>query len=655
MRHLHIDIETYSSESIADCGLYRYADAADFRILLVACKADDEPTRIIEVPDDQRLPEWLVDALLDPGVVKHAHNAAFERVCLSVILRRTGTLPQGRWLDPSQWECSMVLCARAGLPLSLKEAGAELDLEDQKMREGRDLIKLFCAPHEPREGLFTHGHRAEPSDFPDEWETFKAYCVRDVDVEVEICRRLAWVEVPPRERELYAEDQRINDRGVLVDMVLVRNAARADALRKADLSAEAKRLTGLDNPNSVTQLREWLSCRLDRLIARLDKKMIPELMESAPKGSPERRVLEIRMEMGKTSNKKYETIERCVCKDGRVHGLFQFHGSRTGRWAGRLVQMQNLPQNHIPDLDFARETLREGDTDLLQLCYGNVPDTVSQLIRTAFVAPGGRTFAVCDFSAIEARVTAWLAGEDWVLDVFRKGGDIYCATASQMFHVPVEKHGRNAELRQKGKIAVLALGYGGGVAALEAMGGKRMGLTEDEEDEIVAHWRGANPNIVRLWKTLEAAVVRCVTYGTSERVNDLVRLSMAHGDLVVTLPSGRWLVYPGMRLGAGLGRRRLTYRGTNQKTGCYGDVETYGGKLTENIVQAIARDCLGHVMLAVPDIVAHVHDEIIVEVPAATAVNELEKIREAFAAGPDWAPGLPLSGAGYITPYYKKD
>lgn len=654
MRHLHIDIETYSSESIADCGLYRYADAPDFRILLIACKADDDPTRILEVPYDQSLPDWLVGALLDPEVVKHAHNAAFERVCLSVALRRTKILPQGEWLDPAQWECSMVLCARAGLPLSLKEAGAELELDDQKMSEGRDLIKLFCTPHEPQGGLFARSNRAEPTDFPDEWETFKAYCVRDVDVEAEICRRLEWVNIPPKERELYAEDQRINDRGVLVDMELVRNAAKADTLRKADLNAEAMALTGLDNPNSVTQLREWLSGRLGTPVARLDKKMIPELMESTAPGSPERRVLEIRVEMGKTSNKKYETIERCVCADGRVHGLFQFHGSRTGRWAGRLVQMQNLPQNHIPDLDFARDALKEGDTDLLQLCYGNVPDTISQLIRTAFVAPEGKTFAVCDFSAIEARVTAWLAGEDWVLDVFRKGGDIYCATASQMFHVPVEKHGRNAELRQKGKIAVLALGYGGGVAALEAMGGKRMGLTEDEEDEIVAHWRKANPNIVGLWRDLEAAVARCVAYGTVERLRGL-RITRSHGDIAVILPSGRWLVYPKMRLGSHQGRRRLIYRGTNQKTGRYGDVETYGGKLTENIVQAIARDCLGHVMLAVPDIVAHVHDEIIVEVPEGTAEQELERIREAFADGPEWAQGLPLCGAGYITPYYKKD
>lgn len=654
MRHLHIDIETYSSESIADCGLYRYADAPDFRVLLIAYKADEDPTMITEVQDDQRLPEWLANALLDPGVTKHAHNAAFERVCLSVILRRTGVLPQGEWLDPAQWECSMVLCARAGLPLSLKEAGAELELEDQKMTEGRDLIRLFCTPHEPQSGLFIRGKRAEPADFPEEWETFKAYCVRDVDVESEICRRLEWLKVPPKERELYAEDQRINDRGVLVDMGLVRNAARADTLRKADLSAEAKALTGLGNPNSVTQLREWLSGRLGTPIARLDKKTIPTLMESAAKGSPERRTLEIRMELGKTSNKKYETIERCVCADGRVHGLFQFHGSRTGRWAGRLVQMQNLPQNHIEDLDFAREALMEGDTDLLQLCYGNVPDTISQLIRTAFVAPEGKTFAVCDFSAIEARVTAWLAGEDWVLDVFRKGGDIYCATASQMFHVPVEKHGRNADLRQKGKIAVLALGYGGGVAALEAMGGKRLGLTEDEECEIVGHWRKANPNIVRLWKALESAFIRCAAYDTVERVGGL-RIVRVKGSLTVSLPSGRRLVYPKMRLGNHQGKRRLIYRGTNQKTDRYGDVETYGGKITENIVQAIARDCLGHVMLAVPGIVAHVHDEIITEVPAGTATQELEKIRKAFADTPEWAQGLPLCGAGYITPYYKKD
>ena len=477
-RRLHIDIETYSGESLADCGVHRYAEHPDFQILLFAYAFDEAPVTVVDLAQGTTLPAPVLRALTDPTVVKVAHNATFERTCIGRML--------GKELDPLQWECTMAQCARCGLPLSLGEAAKALGLEVQKMTEGKKLIKQFCLPHEAT--LLGGSERVLPTDDLKGWQTFKDYCRMDVEVERELDKALAWLEPTQEEKALYALDQRINDRGVLVDMTLVDNAVRMDTIYKARLNVEAQQITGLSNPNSATQLREWLGGRTGLQLDTLRKADLPDI-----KGSTEdedvHRVLQIRAEMAKTSNKKYEAMQKTVCRDSRVRGLLQYHGTRTGRWAGRLVQMQNLPQNHISDLGLARELLRDGDMDAMSLCYGNVPDTLSQLIRTAFVAPDGETFAVCDFSAIEARVLAWLAGEEWVLEVFRGHGKIYEATAAQMYGCSVEEISKTDPRRQKGKIAVLALGYQGGTGALAAMGGERMGLSAEDMAGIVRDWR----------------------------------------------------------------------------------------------------------------------------------------------------------------------
>lgn len=661
MTKLHIDIETYSSEPIADTGLYRYASSPDFDILLVAYAWDDQPTQIVDLARGEQLPDEFIKALYDPSILKCAHNAAFERVCFSHWLWCHPDIRIGdrrTFLDPIQWHCTQVQCSRCGLPLSLAQAGAALDLTEQKMTEGKALIQLFCCPKKQKgpDGLFGEdGDRNMPEDFPDKWETFKAYCVRDVDVERQIDNATSWYPVSEKEQALYALDQRINDRGVLIDMDLVRNAVRADSIYKARLNEEAMKLTGLANPNSVPQLKEWLSENTGVKLDSLNKKTLPDIRQSSTDQRVQR-VLQIRSEMGKTSNKKYEAMLNVAGNDNRARGLLQFYGSRTGRWAGRLIQMQNLPQNHIKDLDFARTCLKENDIEMLEIGYGNVPEVLSQLIRTAFIAPVGKIFAVCDFSAIEARVLAWIAGEQWVLDVFRNGGDIYCSTASQMFHVPVEKHGQNAELRAKGKIAVLALGYGGGVRALDEMGGRRMGLSEQEEEDIVRKWRAANPHIVKFWSLVETAVRECLGTRTLTRVGPL-EFRMYGTTLTIKLPSGRLISYPSIRVaGDSRGGTRLKYLGLEQQTNKWKWLDTYGGKLTENIIQATARDCLAHVMLCIDKafipIVFHVHDEVICEVPCADYLN---RIQYCFSHGPDWAEGLPLTGAGYVTPYYLKD
>lgn len=690
MKRLHLDIETYSPEPIAKTGLYRYAFHEDFRILLVAYAKDDDPVRIVDLAQGESLPEWLVNALFDEKVTKVAHNAAFERVCLSVYLWQTKTRQKGFFLPAEQWHCTMVQASRCGLPMSLKEAGAALGLEQQKMKEGKNLIKLFCVPKEKKaDGIFYEGDRNLPEDFPEEWETFKAYCVRDVEVERQIDGETAWLTVPSWERLLYAVDQRINDRGVKVDTVLAREACRIDAIITARLTEEAMKLTGLSNPNSVTQLKDWLSAQLGIDVDTLSKKDLPEFRRIT---SDRRvlRVLDIRSQLGKSSNAKYEAMLDCICPDDRVRGLLQFQGARTGRWAGRLVQLQNLPQNHIPDLDFARQALRDGDLEMLELGYKSVPDTLSQLIRTAFVPGKGFTFAVCDFSAIEARVLAWLAGEEWVLDTFRRGGDIYCATASQMFHVPVEKHGANAELRQKGKIAVLALGYGGGVGALDAMGGQKLGMTEKEEKDTATRWRSANPSIVKFWSDVEKAALKVIQgFQKTARLGIRVPISaddyesrkaaangrdvrdysvrdsyleftMHDGWLVCRLPSGRKITWPEAQVTTNrFGSESVRYKGVNQKTNKWGWLETFGGKLVENITQAVARDCLAHVMLQLDTLralgirtVFHVHDEVVCEVVTPDCLKQIEDV---FAKGPSWADGLPLKGAGYTCPYYYKD
>lgn len=661
-KNLHIDIETFSSEPIADTGAYKYAQSDDFEILLCAWAFDNDPVQCIDLAQGEELPEWFIDSLTDETVIKCAHNAAFERICFTMLLRRQGVIKQDEWLDAKQWKCSMVQCARCGLPLSLDQAGAALGITQQKMKEGKALIQLFCVPHKSKttSGIFgEHPNRILPTDQPDKWETFKAYCIRDVEAEREIAQSIDWYPVSDFEQNLYAIDQQINDRGVLIDSKLVQNAITIDATYKARLNIEAVKLSGLENPNSVGQLKTWIAEQTGIELTSLNKDDIPDLKKQIT-DKRVLRILDIRNELRKTSCQKYTAMKTVAGPDWRARGVTQFHGSRTGRWAGRLVQMQNLPQNHINDLDFARQALLDGDVELIEMGYGNVPDVLSQLIRTAFIAPEGKTLAVCDFSAIEARVIAWMAGEEWVLEVFRNGGDIYCATASNMFKVPVEKHGLNSHLRQKGKIAVLALGYGGGVDALDKMGGQRQGLSRDEEADIVRKWREANPNIVAFWRQLEAAAKQvCVTKQTLH-VGALT-LAMHGATMTIALPSGRLISYPDMQPCTNrFGNASLKYRGVNQETHKWGWIETYGGKLTENVIQATARDCLAETMTEISDslhlpIIFHVHDEIISEIDTDCQDEQMAAIKDAFAKTPSWAPGLPLNGAGYITPYYKKD
>lgn len=650
-KRLHIDIETYSGESLADCGVYRYAEHPDFRILLFGYAMDDNPVTLLDLTKGATLPPPVLRALNDPDVVKVAHNAAFERVCIGRML--------GGELDPDQWECTMVQCARCGLPMSLGEAAKVLGLEVQKMTEGKALIKKFCTPHDAKEGLFESAGRVLPGDAPKEWETFMDYCRMDVEVERKLDEVLSWMEPTEDEKVLYAIDQIINDRGILIDSELVGNAVRMDAIYKARLNAEAQRITGLTNPNSRDQLKNWITERTGLQLDTLRKDDLPDI-KKATSDKDTHRVLQIRAELNKTSNKKYETMQQVVGSDGRVRGLLQFHGTRTGRWAGRLVQMQNLPQNHLSDIDLARQLLKDDDMDTIELCYGNVPDTLSQLIRTAFVAPEGWTFAVCDFSAIEARVLAWLAGEEWVLEVFRGHGKIYEATAAQMYGCPIEEITKTDPRRQKGKIAVLALGYGGGTSALAAMGGERMGLSQKDMEEIVHDWRKANPAIVKLWGTLEKAAQRCVTSGLDQKAAGLLFSRRPDGTMTVTLPSGRFLCYRDMTVGTNRwGNSSLKYRGTDSTTKKWQWIETYGGKLTENIIQAIARDCLAFTMIKMHEAclytVFHVHDEIICEVEKDRAAEALRGIQNIFSITAPWAAGLPLKGAGYTTDYYLKD
>lgn len=648
MREIGIDIETYSSNDLKSCGVYKYVEAPDFTILLFAYSVDRGPVTCCDFAQGETLPENVVEALRDPGVVKTAFNAAFERVCIS---RYFG------WplMDPAQWRCTMVRAARMGLPLYLGQCGEVLRLADGKMKEGAALIRYFSVPN--------RGKRHLPADAPDRWEVFKKYCIRDVEVEQAILAKVRRLEIPAFDEELYTVDQRINDRGVMIDAQMVANAARFDDDYKAELLKEAQQISGMENPNSPAQIKQYIHQATGLPIQSLNKKDLDDIEKQLKYWPKPRRVLEIRREMGKTSNKKYPAMLQCVCQDGRIHGLLQFCGAaRTGRWAGRLVQIQNLPQNHLQDLDYARQLVKAGDLADFELNYSNPTQVLSELIRTAFIAKPGCTFHVCDFSAIEARVIAWIAGENWVLDVFRKGGDIYCATASQMFGVPVEKHGANAELRQKGKIAVLALGYGGGIGALENMGGSKMGLTEREEKEIIQKWRDANPRIVKFWATVEAAAMKALKTGESTTIHRGIEVAKRWGMLTITLPSGRIVCYPRARIGTEYGdswrgdHEIIEYEGLNQTTKKWEAIRTYGGKLTENIVQSVARDILGIVILRAEaaglKIVFHIHDEIIVE---AEPGQTLEDVTAIFSQPIDWCKDLPLKGAGYTTPYYLKD
>lgn len=649
MNELGIDIETYSSCDLPSCGVYKYSEAPDFRVLLFSYSVDGGAVRSVDIEQGEALPDDVRAALTDPAVEKTAFNAQFERVCLSRWLGLDG------FLDPAQWRCTMARAARMGLPLSLGQCAEVLHLSEGKMKEGAALIRFFSVPGK--------NGRHRPQDAPDKWETFKAYNIRDVEVEQAVLKKVRRLEMPDWENELYVADQEINDRGVRIDPIFVANAARFDADYRSEQLERLKALTGLENPNSPAQLKRWLTDTTRLPVDTLNKKSLDDLEAKLIYWPTAQEALRLRRVLGKTSNKKYDAMLECVCQDGRIHGLLQYYGAnRTGRWAGRLVQVQNLPQNHLPDIGHARQLVRAGDLEDFELEYDNVTQTLSELIRTSFIASEGRTLHVCDFSAIEARVVAWLAGEKWVLDVFRQGGDIYCATASQMFGVPVEKHGKNAELRQKGKIAVLALGYGGGVAALEAMGGSLLGLTEVEERDIVYKWRDANPRIVRLWAKLEEAAMTALRTGRTITVHRGITLERRWGMLLVTLPSGRTLCYPRARVGveAGDGRRGdhdiIEYEGLNQTTKKWETVRTYGGKMTENLVQSIARDILAHVLLQARrrgmDVVFHVHDEVIIDARPSIRLEDVEAL---FSDPPTWCRDLPLKGAGYSTPYYLKD
>lgn len=634
MNHLAIDIETYSSEDLSKVGVYKYAEADDFAVLLFAYSADGEPVEVVDIANGEALPTEVREALTDDKVIKSAFNANFERVCLSRFIG----LPAGEYLSPVGWQCTMVHCGTLGLSLSLAGAGEALGLDRQKMTEGKELIKKFCTPDDMPAGLFGK-YTGEA------WETFKMYCKRDVEVEAGIRRKLSRYPVPGFVWDEYVIDQQINDRGVLVDLTLVRSAIKADTDSRAQSMKEMVELTGVENPNSVKQLTEWLA-KNGLVMSSLDKKAV-EQAEKKARGKVSR-VLALRKRLAKTSIKKYEVMERCVCEDGRARGMFQFYGSRTGRWAGRLVQLQNLPQNHLNDLAYARKLVRQcPDPHLIDTLYGETQDTLRQLVRTAFVAERGKRFIVADFSAIEARVIAWLAGEEWRMKVFSEGGDIYCASASQMFKVPVEKHGINGHLRQKGKIAELALGYGGGKGALTAMGALEMGLTEDELQPLVDAWRGSNPNIVNLWWEVDEAAHDALL-GDGATVKGM-EFRLEGSTMSIKLPSGRKLYYPNMAVG----ERGLVYKGAGTNR-AWEELETYGPKLVENIVQAIARDLLANGMkkLRQYGIVMHIHDELVIE---AGSELTLERACKAMADAPAWADGLLLRADGYETEFYKKD
>lgn len=652
---LGIDIETYSSVDLRNTTVYRYVESPDFSILLFAYAVDDEPVKLVDLTRE-KLPVEVLKMLTDPGYIKVAYNANFERVCLSEWMKRNAGLRAG-YLDPEQWRCTMVHAATLGLPRTLGEVGAVLGLPEdkQKMKEGKALIQYFCKPCKPTK---TNHQRTRnlPEHDPDKWSTFCAYNIRDVETEREIRRMLEAFPVIDEEWEAYWLDQRINDRGVKIDKDLMNAAIHINYEHAAELVSEAQGITGLGNVHSVAQLKGWIGHE-----GSLNKKAVQQLRQGGELTTSQDRVLAIRQELGKTSVSKYEAMQRGVCLDGRVKGLFSFYGaSRTGRWAGRQVQVQNLPQNHIPDLEAAREVVKDRDRDGLQALYGNVPATLSELIRTAFIAKEGHTFVVADFNAIEARVVAWLADEQWRLENFRRGGDIYCASASRMFGVPVEKNGVNGHLRQKGKIAELALGYGGGVGAMTSMGALEMGLKEEELQPIVEMWRESNARIVDLWWQIDKAAREVIGTRCPDWIRTLphgLSMRMSGKLLHLRLPSGRCLRYWMPKLEHDGYRENITYGSV--EAGKWGRVETYGPKLVENITQAVARDCLRDAMLEVsktyPGIVMHIHDEMVVEVPKEQADTALQDILAIMARGIDWAPGLLLKGAGYITEFYMKD
>lgn len=657
---LSIDLETFSDVDLKKCGVYKYAESPDFEILLFGVSVDGGEVTVYDLASGATVPEDIIQALADDSVIKWAYNASFERVCLSVWLRRN--YPQyfssysieedtvRNYLDPTSWRCSLVWGAYMGLPLSLDGIGKVLKLENQKMAEGKALIRYFCVPCKPTKA---NGGRMRnlPEHDPVKWSTFIAYNKRDVETEMAIQQKLSKFPVPDFLWEEYHLDQEINDRGIQLDMALVEQAITIDERSREELSAKMQQLTALENPNSVQQMKEWLT-KHGLEVDSLDKKAVKELLKTAPPELAE--VLELRRQLAKSSVKKYQAMQNAVCADGRARGMFQFYGAnRSGRWAGRLIQLQNLPQNHMAHLEDARSLVRSGDYALLSTLYDSVPEVLSELIRTAFVPRDGYKFIVSDFSAIEARVLSFLAGESWRLKVFAENGDIYCASASAMFHVPVEKHGQNAHLRQKGKIAELALGYGGSVGALKSMGALEMGLTEDELQPLVDAWRTSNPNIVQFWWDVDNAVKTAVRQRLDTETHG-IRFRYRSGMLFIILPSGRQLCYVKPKMGTNkFGGDSVTYEGVGS-TKKWERIESYGPKFTENVVQAISRDILMYAMRTLSHcfIVGHVHDELIIECSMDVS---LDAVCEQMGRTPPWIEGLNLRADGYETMFYKKD
>ena len=646
MKTLSIDIETYSPEPLAKCGVYRYCQAPEFEVLLFGYSVDSDPVQVVDLTVGERIPADVLAALTDPAVSKWAFNAQFERVCLSRYLG----YPVGRYLNPDSWYCTMVWSATLGLPLSLERVGAVLGLEKQKLKEGKDLVRYFCTPAKARDGsTFRH----LPADAPEKWAAFKAYNLRDVETEMSIQQKLSRFPVSPEEWDNCHLDQRINDRGILLDRTLVSQAIRCDERFKRTHLEQARSVTGLENPNSPAQLKVWLAEKGVEAES-LSKASVQELLSQA-EGEVEL-ALSLRQELAKSSVKKYTAMESVVCPDDRARGLIQFYGAnRTGRFAGRLIQVQNLPQNHLPDLKQARTLVRDGRFDALELLYDSVPLVLSELIRTAFIPKPGCRFFVADFSAIEARVIAWIAGEQWRQEVFAQGGDIYCASASQMFHVPVVKHGVNGHLRQKGKIAELALGYGGSVGALKAMGALNYGLTEAELKPLVDAWRQSNPRIVKFWWDVDRAATTCVRDRVPAETHG-IRFLYQSGMMFIVLPSGRRLVYVKPKMGVNrYGNESVTYEGVGEQKKWL-RLESYGPKFVENIVQATARDILVEAMRRLEaagyQIVMHVHDEAVIEASADTSLDDICAI---MGQPPAWAEGLLLRADGYVCDFYQKD
>lgn len=660
IRELSIDLETYSDIDIKKAGVYKYSESPNFEILLFAVSVNGGPVTVYDLACGDTLPDELLLALVDDTVIKWAFNSSFERICISNWLFshypsifQTYSIPEDtvrHYLNPESWRCSMIWSAYMGLPLSLEGVGAVLGLDKQKMKEGKDLIRYFCVPCKPTK---SNGGRTRnlPHHAPDKWALFKSYNERDVVTEMGIKEKLKNFPVPDFVWDEYHLDQEINDRGIGIDMQLVTNAISFDERSKREIADQMRSMTDLENPNSVVQMKQWLS-ENGLETETLGKKAVAELMKDAPEDLAQ--VLSLRQKLAKSSVKKYQAMKNAVCADGRARGMFMFYGAnRTGRWAGRIIQLQNLPQNHMPDLAEARELVRQGDYDSLEMFYDDIPDTLSQLIRTAFIPKSGYKFYVADFSAIEARVIAHLAGESWRAEVFKNGGDIYCASASQMFHVPVEKHGINGHLRQKGKIAELALGYGGSVGALKSMGALDMGITEDELQPLVDAWRGANPNIVQLWWDVDSAVKTAVSMHTSAETHG-IKFTWRSGMLFIHLPSGRKLCYVKPHMGENkFGGESITYEGIGS-TKKWERLESYGPKFVENIVQAVSRDLLMNAMKTLSHcfICGHVHDELIIECRENVSLDNLCK---QMARVPDWFQGILLRADGYVTDFYKKD